>query len=532
MKKIVLVVMLLLLIGCQAEEVMKEPMTIVSEMNQAIKDFDYSELLMYDFDESIKDVMTEDTLKQAFDGLGAVVEQQMVVPFEKEGFKMFKTPTVFENGAFDIVIGFNENIEIVSFYIDVFTGEQEMSTDIEVLAKEYLMLFVEQEFEALVDLNYTSDMKAVSTKVFYEDLYNNSRWGDFIKSHEVIRYEMSGYEVVSIPCEFENGSINYTVLFDASDKIAGLRFDEFQLKEAESVEEGFVEEIVIADVNGMTLDGILTKPEGDDKWPCIILVHGSGASDKDETIFQNKPFRDIAHGLAQLGIASYRYDKGSYAHPEKFVNQLDFTLENETVNDAVAIYEMIDNRDDIDDVYILGHSLGGYAIPLMASQTKAAGYVIMAGSVDSIHELIPQQYSYLFNQDGQITEQEQEQLDAVVEEMAKVNNLDAYPEDEVIFGAYKAYWAYMLTYDPLELAKAIEEPVLVLQGKRDYQVTMTQYEKWQSVGDENWTFKTYDDLNHLMMPGEGPANNAEYTTLNHVSEILIKDIANWVKSDE
>ena len=76
----------------------------------------------------------------------------------------------------------------------------------------------------------------------------------------------------------------------------------------------------------MSLDGILTLPKTGENFPCVILVHGSGASDKDETIMQNKPFRDLAWGLAERGIASYRYDKSVFAYPENFQDNFEMTL--------------------------------------------------------------------------------------------------------------------------------------------------------------------------------------------------------------
>ena len=63
-------------------------------------------------------------------------------------------------------------------------------------------------------------------------------------------------------------------------------------------------------------NGILTLPEGEGPFPAVVMVHGSGPSDMDESAYACAPFRDIAHGLARLGVASIRYDKYTYAHPE------------------------------------------------------------------------------------------------------------------------------------------------------------------------------------------------------------------------
>jgi dienelactone hydrolase len=286
----------------------------------------------------------------------------------------------------------------------------------------------------------------------------------------------------------------------------------------------------------MSLPGILTVPLEGENFPVVILVHGSGASDKDETIMQNKPFRDIAWGLAERGIASYRYDKSVFAYPENFQNNFEMTLYDETVNDAVEIFKMVKELEQInpDQVYILGHSLGGYAIPLIAEEVAANGYVIMAGNVRSIDELMIEQIDYLLNLDEIMTDDEQAYLDKFTIEIEKLNQMDTLKDDEIILGAYKAYWAFLKNYDPIEKADAIDKRVLVLQGERDYQVTMVDYELWHSEFENknNWTFKTYESLNHLMMSGEGKPSNEEYMKAGTVSEEMIQDVAEWIKGIE
>ncbi|MDZ7606573.1 MAG: hypothetical protein U5K79_13515 [Cyclobacteriaceae bacterium] len=58
----------------------------------------------------------------------------------------------------------------------------------------------------------------------------------------------------------------------------------------------------------------MTLPKGKNSFPIVLFVHGSGPNDRDETIGPNKPFRDIAYGLAEKGIASLRYDKRTFVY--------------------------------------------------------------------------------------------------------------------------------------------------------------------------------------------------------------------------
>jgi len=117
------------------------------------------------------------------------------------------------------------------------------------------------------------------------------------------------------------------------------------------------------------------------KYPCVILVHGSGPHDADETIMKNKPFRDIALGLSSNGIAVLRYEKRTYA--DKNIDVSTLTINEETVNDAVDMINFIKERhsDKIDKIYVLGHSLGGYIMPRIAKLAKNAdGFILLAGS--------------------------------------------------------------------------------------------------------------------------------------------------------
>ncbi len=301
------------------------------------------------------------------------------------------------------------------------------------------------------------------------------------------------------------------------------------LKEAEV---DFLEISVAAEVNDMVLDGMLTLPSKGEKFPTVILVHGSGPNDKDSTIFENTPFKDIAHGLASLGVATYRYDKGAFAYPMRFATNLNLTLYEETVNDAVAITQMVQALPEVDSerVFVLGHSLGGHSIPRIAEQANAAGYIIMAGNVRSLSELVLEQIPYLLDQDGVRSPEEVAYLDMVKAEFAKLADPATIPQDQPVFGAYKTYWIDLESYKPLEVAQTITEPVLVLQGERDYQVTMQDFTLWQDAfgGSDNWQFISYPDLNHLMISGTGPSYPTEYMVPGNVSLNVIEDIAGWI----
>ena len=142
------------------------------------------------------------------------------------------------------------------------------------------------------------------------------------------------------------------------------------------------------------LPGLLTIPRNTTSFPIVILVHGSGPNDRDETIGPNKPLRDLAFGLASFGIASIRYDKRTLVYGEKIVSEgLKINLETEVLIDVTSAIRLAKSIDGVRDIYIIGHSLGSMLSPKIASENNdVAGIVMMAGNARPLEDLIIEQY--------------------------------------------------------------------------------------------------------------------------------------------
>jgi fermentation-respiration switch protein FrsA (DUF1100 family) len=150
----------------------------------------------------------------------------------------------------------------------------------------------------------------------------------------------------------------------------------------------------------------------------------------------------------------------------------------------------------------------------------------MAGPTRHLEDLILEQSRYLANLSGLNQSAELADLDRLV---MKVKNLDIN-QSEVVLGAPKSYWVDLATYDPVETAQLLEIPLLILQGGRDYQVTMTDFARWNKTfyGNSSVALKTYPSLNHLFMVGTGAPSNAEYLIEGHVAEEVVSDISSWI----
>ncbi len=274
-------------------------------------------------------------------------------------------------------------------------------------------------------------------------------------------------------------------------------------------------------------------PKGAGPFPAVILVHGSGPNDRDETIGPNKPFKDLAWGLASRGIAVLRYEKRTKQCPRQMVQSMaTLTVDDEVVNDVLAAAEYLRGVTGIDPerIFVLGHSLGGTMAPRIAARDpRLKGLILLAASNRNLADLMLEQNEYLASLDGTVTADEAQALDELRRQVERVKALD-FKEGEVILGAARAYWADILAYDPVATAKSLPVPMLILQGERDYQVTMADFAAWKAgLGQRaDVQFKSYPSLNHLFMAGSGQPNPAEYNVAGNVAREVVDDIAAWI----
>ena len=154
----------------------------------------------------------------------------------------------------------------------------------------------------------------------------------------------------------------------------------------------FEEKIIIGKNTKHPLNGILTLPdEINNPVPAIVLVHGSGPSNMDEKVGKLTPFKDLAEGLANRGIAVIRYDKRTYAHKKQFINKPDTSVKEETIEDAILATELLrnDSRIDSDKIFIIGHSMGGMLAPRIdAEGGNYKGLILLAGSPRRLEEIM------------------------------------------------------------------------------------------------------------------------------------------------
>ena len=356
--------------------------------------------------------------------------------------------------------------------------------------------------------------------------------GDFISATGINYESKDGIAVVTTTAEFENLGIIITLSYDNNGKIAGIWFNfapedsKYQPVDTDL----FTEEVVF--IGEYELKGVVTTPDNTDDYPVVVLVHGSGASDFDETVGANKPFKELAHGLAEKGIASIRINKRLYQKPVLMHDQL--TIWDEYMDD---IYAAIDyaKANVSENVYVIGHSQGGMSAPKIALDNDLKGIVMMAGSIRGLEDIVLDQNTATLETMDEYSDKEKKQiLKATQDGVAAVKALTE-ESTEPVLGIPAQYWLSLRDLDGENILKnRLDIPVLVLQGTADFQVYMDKdFEYMKSVlgHKENITFKSYDGLNHLFMPQSlpGVADVTEYADENHIPQYVIDDIADFIK---
>ena len=360
--------------------------------------------------------------------------------------------------------------------------------------------------------------------------------------YPVQEMELGALHAYRIPCRFSLIPLDL-VLTVQDGALAGLVTAEFTGVEAEdsgSVSKELYSEqelpLPVPALNG-ELPGTLLLPDGDGPFPAVVLVHGSGPNDRDETMTAQKPFRDIAEGLAEAGIAVYRYDKRTYAYGAALAGDTALTLREETIDDAAAAVQLLAAQEKIDKsrIFVLGHSLGAMAVPaineaLMDAGTKACGFILMAPSARPLDQLMKDQLDYLYSLLPAISEEQRAVRERLFADLEQLKDLDELPDDTLIAGAYAPYWRWLDGYDPLESARGITGPCLLLQGEEDYQVTMEDYSLWQAALKDlpNWQLISYPGLVHSFTKGQKPEGSAAYMRSEKVSQEVINDIAGFI----
>lgn len=267
------------------------------------------------------------------------------------------------------------------------------------------------------------------------------------------------------------------------------------------------------------LGATLSVPSGRGPFPAVVLVHGSGPNDRDETVGSTKILADIAEGLASAGIMALRYDKRTFTYGDKLTNTL--SLDDEVIDDAVAAVHFVSARPDVSKTIIIGHSLGGLLAPEIGVRaTSVAGVVLLAPPGRAPWDIVLGQMRYLHAPTASLRELER-----------AITVIDIGGSADIL-GMPFSYWHDWSQRDGVAMVKQLGKPVLVIHGDRDYQVIDADIAVWRAglEATKLASFVTLAGDNHLLVTGRGPPNPTEYKLPAHVDARAIARIVRFVTS--
>lgn len=363
-----------------------------------------------------------------------------------------------------------------------------------------------------------------------------------------------------------------TVVSDKQDSIVGIfsqsgmefpltvvRMPEGQIRKAKMQEPvapyPYISEdvTIIQTKEGFSLAGTVTRPKEPGRYPAVILITGSGAQDRDETIMEHKPFLVIADALTRAGIVVLRYDDRGFAASEGNVSEattLDFA------DDAESVFDYLKEQSYVnpDKIGIIGHSEGGLVAMIVASRNPDVSFIIsMAGSgVDGISVLEAQTTALLLAQGApeaaiaQVVALNLAIYNTVINEnipletrkeeisaMLASFGMDAQSIDAQKAVLFSTWYMTFLQLDPAPYVEQIDVPVLILNGTKDTQVTsqlnVPAIESALSKGgNTSYTTIVYEGFNHLFQQAQ-TGSVEEYGVIETTIEpIVLNDIISWI----
>jgi dienelactone hydrolase len=425
--------------------------------------------------------------------------------------------------------------------------------DFEAIGKGIVTQLVARQFDQ-VEAQFDAQMKAALPASKIPEVWDSlqGQAGTFKSIVSTRVTERQGLHAAIITCEFERMTLDAKIYMDAQGQVKGLFFEPpSNAPSAAPVAEwtapsyakpdSFHERDTTIISGRWELPGSLILPNTKTMVPAVVLIQGSGPEDQDESLGPNKPFKDLAYGLASQNIAVLRYVKRTKQYGADSKSDAPFTVKDEVTDDAIAAVALLAKMPEINkkQIYILGHSLGGMLAPRIAAEDpQVAGIIILAGNARPLEKLVVEQVKYIASLTATQTPEDKKQIEKAEAIAVQVESPSLKPDTMVDFFGSPIPGSYFLdlrNYDPGKTAAGLKVPILVLQGGRDYQVTSADFDAWKSAlaNDSSVTFKFYPDYTHLFMKGtgSGPASPEDYAVAGNVSEDVINDIAHWIKSN-
>lgn len=390
-----------------------------------------------------------------------------------------------------------------------------------------------KELEQLESAALRAQLEPAKLWAIWQDL--QGKLGRFSDCAQDARSGDGPPKTVILSCGFENATLPVQITV-ADGVVGGIFFGHPQPRSsAKQVFENSGHEIKFG-ATGWRLPGTLRLPAGRPPDAVAILVHGSGPLDRDSTIGETTLFKDLAEQLAQKGIATFRFEKRTRFYGLKFAGKKDFTIEEETVDDAVDAVRVVAKREEVAHkcMILLGHSLGGYLAPKIADasrETKIDGLVLLAAPGRNMATVLQDQFRFLLADDS-VNEFAKSEMRVEIEKLDVFSKRSKSGDPQNPPGVFgKAAWKFFSAYDPIKEWMKTKIRTLALFGEKDYQVTHDDMQAWAVLArnERNLQVETLSGVGHVFTPVAGKPSPESYRVRAEMDGRVADTIATFAR---
>lgn len=399
------------------------------------------------------------------------------------------------------------------------------------LAKTFITLNATGQYQKARQMFAPYLQKEVSEKMLQQIWENNLQsqgaFRHILKIHSVPQDTLN--TIIAL-CDFEKAEITFAITFNPAREIAGYHITGLQAKRKEvKIANLHATTDTSIKVTGGEIAGTLLMPEKKGKIPVVLIIAGSGPTNRDGNsglALQTNAYEMLADSLAVHGIGSFRYDKRGVGESLDFKKPMEQVRFNDFVNDAIDLVHFLKKDPRFSKVIITGHSIGSLIGMLAAQQTDADAFVSLAGAGEPAGKLLLWQLS-------QQTGVDTSRVKLILDSLETGHTVKNVPQSlQPIFNpSLQPFLISWFAYDPAKEIAKLRLPVLIINGTTDLQTP---------VKEAKALYKAKPDAKFILVPGmnhilkNAPAGRNKNIATYHEPDLplnnqLVERIVNFIQ---